>query len=202
MSPGPTPEQAAYAIWTAWLISWMAAALWSGATVKRPTLSGLSIYRIPEVLGFVLLFGLAAQGRHPDIERFGRYPLPAHLWQFPTIVGWLMAGSCAVGFVFAWWARLHLGRLWSGTITRKENHRVVDTGPYALVRHPIYTGILFAAAALTVLEGTSAAIAGTLLLLVGFWLKARLEERFLRNELGRDAYDAYARRTPMLIPFL
>ena len=46
------------------------------------------------------------------------------------------------GFLFAWWARLHLGRLWSGTVTRKADHRIVDTGPYAIVRHPIYTGLL------------------------------------------------------------
>lgn len=48
------------------------------------------------------------------------------------------------GFAFCWWARIHLGRLWSMRVTKKEGHHVVDTGPYGVVRHPIYTGILVA----------------------------------------------------------
>jgi protein-S-isoprenylcysteine O-methyltransferase Ste14 len=87
-------------------------------------------------------------------------------------------------------------------VTRKEGHRVVDTGPYAIVRHPIYTGVITAALATMVLRGTQLAIAGAALLAIGYVLKGRLEERFLRAELGAEAYDAYARKTAMLIPFL
>ena len=49
------------------------------------------------------------------------------------------------GLAFCWWARLHLGAMWSGTVTRKDDHHIVDTGPYGLVRHPIYTGLIFSA---------------------------------------------------------
>jgi protein-S-isoprenylcysteine O-methyltransferase Ste14 len=92
--------------------------------------------------------------------------------------------------------------LWSASVTRKENHRIIDTGPYALVRHPIYTGIILASVATTAVKGSGFAVAGLAIIVVGYWMKARLEERFLREELGARAYDAYARKTAMLIPFV
>jgi protein-S-isoprenylcysteine O-methyltransferase Ste14 len=67
------------------------------------------------------------------------------------------------GLFHGWWARLHLGRMWSSSVTRKADHHIV---------------------------------------VLGFWIKARLEERFLREQLGREAYDTYARRTGMLFPNL
>jgi protein-S-isoprenylcysteine O-methyltransferase Ste14 len=69
------------------------------------------------------------------------------------------------------------------------------------VRHPIYTGIILAALATAAQLGTALAVAGAVVLWVGFWIKARLEERFLRDELGEGAYDAYRQRVPMLVPF-
>ncbi len=130
-------------------------------------------------------------------------PLNVRLWVLPHNAGWAMVGVAALGFLFAWWARIYLGRLWSGSITRKEGHHVVDTGPYAIVRHPIYTGLIVAGfATAAIVRGTLRGSAGAALLLIGYWLKARVEERFLRAELGAEAYDAYARKTAMLIPFV
>lgn len=113
----------------------------------------------------------------------------------------MLCAATVASFAFAWWARLHLGSLWSGTITRKAGHRVVDTGPYRLVRHPIYTGIIAASFLLAIELGTPAAFAGAAFMTFGWWVKARTEERFLSRELG-SAYDDYRRRTPMLVPFL
>jgi len=103
---------------------------------------------------------------------------------------------------FAWWGRIYLGRLWSNGITRKENHRVVDTGPYGLVRHPIYTGQIFAILTTGIAVATVTSLLGAALIALGLWQKARLEERFLTAELGEQSYGAYCRRVPMLIPFL
>jgi protein-S-isoprenylcysteine O-methyltransferase Ste14 len=76
---------------------------------------------------------------------------------------------------------------------------VVDTGPYAFARHPIYTGIITAVLATAVTEATLAALVGAALICSGLWLKARAEERFLMVEVD---YESYCRRVPMLIPFL
>ena len=102
--------------------------------------------------------------------------------------------------IFWWWARIQLGPRWSGRVTTKTDHRVVDKGLYAIVRHPIYTGLLLAVYGTTALKGTLYGIVGALLVTIGLWMKARLEEDWLRQELGGDAYDGYRRRVPMLIP--
>jgi protein-S-isoprenylcysteine O-methyltransferase Ste14 len=106
-----------------------------------------------------------------------------------------------MGFMFAWWARLTLGDLWSGHVTRKEGHVIVERGPYRLVRHPIYTGLIAAVFALALTIGSPAGLLGAALIAIGFAIKARLEERFLSAELGEAGYADYRRRTPMLVPF-
>ena len=106
------------------------------------------------------------------------------------------------GLALTWWARIHLGRLWSSAITRKEKHRLVATGPYGFVRHPIYTGLIIALLATAATEATPGALFGAVLIALGLWVKARAEERFLLSELGPEAYESYRRRVPMLIPFL
>jgi protein-S-isoprenylcysteine O-methyltransferase Ste14 len=100
------------------------------------------------------------------------------------------------------WARLHLGRFWSSAIVTKHNHRVVDTGPYRLVRHPIYSGVIFCALATAAAKGTALAVLGGLVIAVGLSVRARSEEDFLRAELGAETYDSYARRVPRLMPRL
>ena len=94
-----------------------------------------------------------------------------------------------------------LGVLWSGGIVRREGHRIVDTGPYGVVRHPICSGLILAAAGLALIKATWLALAGAALIALGFALKARVEERFLSSELGSGAYAAYRGRVPMLVPF-
>jgi protein-S-isoprenylcysteine O-methyltransferase Ste14 len=127
------------------------------------------------------------------------YEGPLRLWYLPYRTVWPTVGLIVAGIAFSWWARIWLGALWSGQVTKKADHRVVDTGPYRIVRHPIYTGILLAIYATMALKGTVLAIAGAVLITIGLWMKARLEEIFLREELGSD-YDSYRRRVPMLFP--
>ena len=191
-----TPLLATEAVWALWATSWAVAAIWSRRTVGRPSGVGGSAYYLPTFAGAALLFGPALRAL-----RVAGYPIGHGLWRVAEPVGWALCAATVAGFAFAWWARLSLGSLWSGTITRKAGHRVVDTGPYRLVRHPIYTGIIAASFVLAAELGTPAAIAGAAVMTLGWWMKAREEERFLGQELGR-AYDDYRRRTPMLVPFL
>jgi protein-S-isoprenylcysteine O-methyltransferase Ste14 len=130
-----------------------------------------------------------------------RFEGALRLWHIGWTGGWLCVALVALGIAFAWWARLYLGRLWSANITRKTDHRVVDTGPYSWVRHPIYTGMLLSLLATAAAKGTWPGIAGFACLLLGMYMKARLEESWLSQELGAGAYAAYRQRVPMLIPF-
>lgn len=185
-----TPLEATNYIWFAWLISWFAAAIWSDRTVRRPSLWNQSAYRLTTLCGSLLLFGV-----------FGIRRYDIRFWRLDGAPGWLFVATAAGGVLFMWWARLHLGRLWSGSVTRKAGHHIVATGPYAFVRHPIYTGLLCALAATVCVDATAETLAGVTILAAGIYIKARTEETFLRDQLGAEAYDAYARRVPMLLPF-
>jgi len=126
----------------------------------------------------------------------------SRIWQNGDYGAYALVGVMLVGLALTWWARIQLGHLWSSAITRKEEHRLVEAGPYALVRHPIYTGIITALLATAATEATLVALLGAVLIAVGLWVKARAEERFLLAELGPDAYESYRRRGPMLVPFV
>ena len=184
------PLGALFVVWVAWSITWVAAAFWTGRTARRAPIGSELSYRLPMMAGALLVF-ITARTR-------GRYDVM--FWRLDGAAGWLCVAVAIAGFVFTWWARLHLGQLWSSSVTRKVDHRLVDTGPYGIVRHPIYTGLFVAIAAAVAIRATVASIAVAALMASGIYVKARLEEEFLRAELG-EAYDAYARLVPMLIPF-
>jgi protein-S-isoprenylcysteine O-methyltransferase Ste14 len=191
MHPMLTPETATRTMWLAWWASWLLAAAWSDRAVKRPSTPLHLVYRLLAGLGVVLLFGLYPHARRAEII----------LWRTPVALAWALVPAALAGLLVAWWARIHLGRLWSSSVSRKADHHVVDTGPYAIVRHPIYTGIIFASAATVAMRGTAFAWLGACVMTTGWVIKARLEEEFLREELGADTYGEYARRVPMLTPF-
>jgi protein-S-isoprenylcysteine O-methyltransferase Ste14 len=186
-----TPQLLTIVAWSAFVLSWIGAAFWADRAEKRPARREAWLYRAVTVAGVVLL---VAGG-----EQFSR--AADRLWSLEPVVDYALVLVVLSGIAFTWWARLYLGRLWSSSVTKKADHRVVDTGPYAIVRHPIYTGIILACAATAAQLGTALAVAGVLVLWVGFWIKARLEERFLRGQLGEGAYDAYRQKVPMLVPF-
>ena len=185
------PQLLTIVAWSAFVLSWIGAAFWADRAEKRPARREAWLYRAVTVAGVVLL---VAGG-----EQFTR--AADRLWSFEPVVDYALVLVVLSGIAFTWWARLYLGRLWSSSVTKKADHRVVDTGPYAIVRHPIYTGIILACAATAAQLGTALAVAGVLVLWVGFWIKARLEERFLRSQLQEGAYDAYRQKVPMLVPF-
>jgi protein-S-isoprenylcysteine O-methyltransferase Ste14 len=184
-----SPIEATTLMWDVWVVSWIIAVVWSRPTAARPATLDQVVHWLPTLIGLLLLvFGSIATSFRP-------------LWLMPAVAHWALVGACAAGLLFTWWARIALGSLWSGSVGRKEGHTVVQTGPYRLVRHPIYTGLILAAFAQAIEIGQAANLLGAALMTLGFWLKARLEERFLSQELGPAAYADYRRRTPMLAPF-
>lgn len=176
-------------LWLAWALLWTVFSFGN----KR------SVYRQPlwQRLAYLLLGVVAA---------IPIYFIPAlQLWMLP---GWpaLEIGGvllCAAGLGFAVWARFHLGRNWSGIVTFKESHELIQSGPYAVVRHPIYTGIL------TAFAGTFLALAPSpggaycfLIVSVAFAIKMGQEERLMRQKFP-EAYAAYkARVRAAIIPFV
>ena len=185
------PAAALELIWIVWLLSWVAASFWTGRTQRRVDTLATWTYRAGMIVGGILLVPWTAQflGERP-------------LWDVGYGGAYALAAVMLVGLGFAWWARIRLGRLWSSAITRKEDHRIIDDGPYALVRHPIYSGLILALLATAAAEATVTALLGTALIIFGIWLKASTEERFLSLELDPQAYADYRRRVPMLVPFL
>jgi protein-S-isoprenylcysteine O-methyltransferase Ste14 len=184
------PSELFAVIWMAWIVSWLAASFWSARTEKRAATAAVWTYRVCILAGAVLLakWKARALGEH-------------RLWHVGYDGAYALAGVTFAGVALTWWARIHLGRFWSGAITRKAGHRIIDSGPYAFVRHPIYTGLIVAIVATAAALATVTALTGAALIAVGLWLKARAEERFLMAELDLNAYGAYRRRVPMLVPF-
>ena len=185
------PGEAFKVIWIGWVASWVAASWWSGRTERRAATCETWIYRIVIFAGAILIAPWTSRAL---VER--------PTWQLGYYGAFALVVVMLMGLALTWWARTLLGRLWSSAITRKENHRLVDTGPYAFVRHPIYTGLIIALLATAATEATRVALLGALLVALGLWVKARAEEYFLLSELGLEAYASYRRRVPMLVPFL
>jgi protein-S-isoprenylcysteine O-methyltransferase Ste14 len=107
----------------------------------------------------------------------------------------------AVGVAIAIWARRHIGEYWSSRVALKKDHHLIQSGPYARVRHPIYSGMLLAMIGTGLFVGEWRAIIGVLLVFAAHWQKARREEKLLASEFG-PIYQEYCGRTGSLIPRL
>lgn len=183
------PSAAIVAAWLVWLVSWILAAGWSARVASRSDLGAVSPTRVLIIASVVMMI-MAYWPLHWGV-----------LWVTPPAYGWALCALTVFGFVFAWAARLHLGPLWSDTVSPTEDHRIVDDGPYGVVRHPVYAGVLLAVLATALERGRVEALGSALVLIAALSLRAKLEERFLRRDLGEAAYAAYRRRVPMLAPF-
>ena len=178
-------------MWLGWVLYWWVAARDVKSTVRRESLSSRLSHIVP--LAIAVFLYSSQRVRIPLLaERF----LPLTGWSF-----WIGAILTAAGLLFAVWARLHLGRNWSGSVTIKQEHDLVTSGPYALVRHPIYTGLLLALLGSTLALGDWRAVLAFALASGALWRKLRVEEDWMRQQFG-DAYRAYSRRVAALIPFV
>ena len=183
------PDAAIIGAWLIWLITWILAAGWSARVASHHDLGAESPSRVLTLAAIVMLLA-------------SYWPVSwGVLWTTSPTIGWSMFLIVVLGLAFTWTARLHLGPLWSSTSAPTEDHRIVDTGPYGIVRHPVYAGLLLAVIATAIERGRIESVAAALVLIAGVSLRAKLEERFLRRDLGDDVYGSYRRRVPMLVPF-
>lgn len=118
----------------------------------------------------------------------------------PLALGWIGAGLTAMGIGFAMWARVTLGRNWSSHPAMKEHHQLVTTGPYAYVRHPIYSGILLAALG-TAIVSSIFGVAMFIFISIAFAWRMNKEEKILLD-LFPEQYPEYQKHTKRLVPFV
>ena len=181
----------ANALWIAVGLIWLLAAL----NVKRTVAVQPTSSRAPQVVfvvaGFLLIFSRAF-----SFSFLARPLLPA-VAEFPYL-GFLLT---ITGIGFSFWARFFIGRNWSSDVTIKQDHQLIRSGPYRIVRHPIYFGFLLALLGTALLANELRAYLGVLLCAAGFHLKAAVEEKFMTQQFGSE-YQQYRQQTKALIPFV
>jgi len=178
-------------LWIAFLIYWLLKAVGT-KTTQRLEPAASRMLRALTLLIAIVLFSATRIPLHWLYLQLW----PAGLWSF-----WVGAGFVVAGLFLAVWAREHLGRNWSGSVTIKQGHELITSGPYAVVRHPIYTGILAGLLGSAIAIGQVRGFIAVAIFFLGYWFKLRIEEQWMRSEFG-ETYTAYARRTAALVPYL
>jgi protein-S-isoprenylcysteine O-methyltransferase Ste14 len=175
--------------WIAWVLYWVIMAFATKRTIER---SGFIGYRLVAV---IILVGWVAAGRLLNLSS------QSQLWHTTLALG--VVSDCIVlaGAAFTVWARITLGRNWSAEVVFKQDQELIETGPYALARHPIYTGLIVMALGTAINYGRAIGFALLIALCGGLWWKARQEERIMSSHFPA-AYAAYSSRVHAIIPFL
>ena len=106
-----------------------------------------------------------------------------------------------IGVAFAIWSRQSLRNNWSGAVAITEGQQFIRSGPYAMVRHPIYAGMLLALLGTTLVSSTVGSLLGFVVAILSLCQKASIEEQFLMVEFG-EQYAKYQREVKFLIPFI
>jgi protein-S-isoprenylcysteine O-methyltransferase Ste14 len=175
------------AIYVAWIVLglvWVAGGLGNKRTARDESSSSRAQHLVLTLIGSGLLFGLAP--RHAEAQ---------------PLTGATGLALTLAGVAFAIWARLTIGRNWSAMVTVKESHELVRRGPYRIVRHPIYTGILLAMLGSAIAFGRWSGYLGFAIAFVAFKQKSLTEEHFMVEQFG-EAYVRYRTEVKALIPGL
>jgi len=178
-------------MWLSWAVYWWVLSRNVKVTARHEPLWSRLLHVIP--LAFAVLLLWAPRIPLPVLgDRF----LPLMAWPF-----WAGVALTAGGLLFTVWARIKIGRNWSGIVTIKEGHELITSGPYAIVRHPIYTGLLLAFVGSALARAEWRGILAVVIAGWALWRKLRFEERWLREQFG-ESYQAYSQRVATLVPFL
>jgi protein-S-isoprenylcysteine O-methyltransferase Ste14 len=177
-------------LWLGFLLYWMLMAVPVKATERlEPAFSR----RLRAAVFFAAIVLLCV--------RFNSAWLNYRLWPVSRFTFFAGTGITAAGLIFCVWARAHLGRNWSGAVTIKHGHELIVTGPYAIVRHPIYAGLLVSFIGTVMVMGEVRAVLGFLLMTLAHFHKLRLEEKWMRAQFG-EKYEAYSSRVAALVPYV
>lgn len=178
-------------MWFAISIYWLATAFAVKKTVKRQSGMGRIFYILFLLFAFTMLF---ANGLSFGI--LDKQILPQNeIWK---VTGLFL---CGIGLLFALMARIWLGKNWSGRVTVKENHELIQSGPYSITRNPIYTGFLTAFAGCSMSQGRAKGYLSFIFMLISVLLKISQEEVFMQKVFG-EKFTAYKSKVKRLIPFI
>ncbi|HUB24380.1 MAG TPA: isoprenylcysteine carboxylmethyltransferase family protein, partial [Tepidisphaeraceae bacterium] len=175
-------------MWLAWLVIWCIAAFFANKTRFRENIFQRFEHTIPLYAGLFL----ELHSRHTPLIHGRLYDNDG----IDSLGVMIVFG----GLAFAVWARIHLGRNWSGIITLKRGHRLIRTGPYQFVRHPIYTGMIAAAIGTAMTNSTGDAWVGLIPVLLSCYFKSLREEKLMTGEFG-DEYRKFKAEVPGLVPY-
>src|SRR5579862_2028875 len=177
--------------WLVFVAYWIISALRTNRTQRQESFAWRYGVMAFEVAGFVLLFSGVA-----NVGVLGR-----HVFARSVSLRILGIALVWIGIALAVWARWHLGQYWSGRITIKRDHKLIRTGPYARLRHPIYSGLDLAALGTALDVDRWRCVAGLCVIVLGFWIKAKREEAMLAAQFGAD-FEAHRQHTGFLLPHL
>jgi protein-S-isoprenylcysteine O-methyltransferase Ste14 len=181
------------ALWAGFGILWILAAVTTKRAVQVQSTGSRLLQAVVVFIGLMLIFNFDGW--------FVTGWLTTRLT--PESAAVVLAGVVltVAGLLFSVWARFVLGRNWSGTVTIKQNHELIQRGPYQIVRHPIYTGILMALLGTAFIYGITRCFVGIPIVALGFWLKLQIEEQFMLQQFGAQ-YADYRQQVRALIPFV
>ena len=185
------PLLASFGLWIAFILYWSRASIGDSTIARSESRGSRFIHEILVNIAFLLLFLQI----FPHIPGLTHRLLPAST--ILTTEGLMLQIAM---FILAIWARSHLGRHWRGVIAILGNHQLIRSGPYRLVRHPIYTAMLGMFVGTAIVSGGLYALLGVVLAAVAYWRKVRIEEHYLHQAFGEE-YAEYSRMTPALIPY-
>lgn len=176
-------------LWLVWILYWIGGAFRVRRTVHREPI-GQRMGTITIMLAVAVLLGFVGWQLGILDRRFVADD---------EAVRWAGLALTVAGLAITVWARIHLGQFWSARVGLKEDHQLIQSGPYAWVRHPIYTGILLAMAGTALAVGMWRALLAVALAWLALMLKSRREEKLLSEKFG-DQYVRYRQRTGALVP--
>jgi len=180
-----------YLILDAGLLISELALVWRRRASRAPS---TRLDRGSHLLLWAIIVGSIVAGHLAALSHVGPRLLPSQPCR------WFGAGLFVAGTALRWWAIMHLGRFFSVDVAIASDHQVVDTGPYHVVRHPSYTGLLLQCAGLGIVLGTALSL---FVILVPTFLvvshRIRVEEKALLANFG-NTYADYTRRTKRLLP--
>lgn len=178
-------------VWLIWGIYWWLAGRNVKNVVRRESPLSRAGHAVPLIIAALLL----ALPTLPGGFLCGRVFLRNEITYWAGVV------VLFAGLVFSVWARLHIGRNWSGVVTIKQEHELIRSGPYRLARHPIYTGLLLGFIGTAIARDEWRGWLAVLIAFAALWRKLRLEERWLTEQFG-ETYNQYRDKVAALIPYL